>query len=105
MNALNLIFDYLTGRKHRVKINFSFISYQNIFPGVRQGSILGLILSNLFLGDLFLIGEEADTLSYTDDNTPYVCSGNVVTLERLDEVRKVLFEWFSYNFLKANTDK
>ena len=27
MNALNLIFDYLTGRKQRVKINSSFNSY------------------------------------------------------------------------------
>ena len=68
-------------------------------------SYLGPILSNLFLCDLFLIGEEGDTLSYTNDNTPSVCSGNVVTLERLDEVRKVLFEWFSNNFLKANADK
>ena len=35
-------------------------------------------------------------MCYADDNTPYVCSGNVdVTLEKLEEVEKVLFEWFS----------
>ena len=45
-------------------------------------------------------------MSYADDNTPYVCSENVdVTLEKLEEVGKVLFEWFSNNFLKAKTDK
>ena len=44
-------------------------------------------------------------MSYTDDNIPYVCSENVdVTLEELEEVGKVLFEWLSNNFLKANTD-
>ena len=45
-------------------------------------------------------------MSYADDNTPYVCSENVdVTLEKLEEVGKVLFESFSNNFLKANADK
>ena len=106
MNALNLIFDYLTGRKQRVKINSSFSSYLDIFQGVPQGSILGPLLFNLFLCDLFLFVEEADIMSYADDNTLYVCSENIdVTLEKLEEVGKVLFEWFSNNFLKANADK
>ena len=35
-----------------------------------------------------------------------MCYGNTdVTLEKLEEVGKVLFEWFSNNFLKANVDK
>ena len=43
-------------------------------------------------------------MSYT--NTLYVCSGNVdVTLEKLEEVGKILLEWFSSNFLKTNADK
>ena len=42
-------------------------------------------------------------MSDADDKTSYVSSENVgVTLE---EVAKVLFEWFSNNFLKANADK
>ena len=106
MTALNLIFDYLKGRKQRVKINSSFSSYLDIFQGVPQGSILGSLLFNLFLCELFLFVEEADMMSYTDDNTPYVCSENIdVILEKLEEVGKVLFEWFSNNFLKANADK
>ena len=103
MNALNLIFDYLTGRKQRVKINSSFSSYLDIFQGVPQGSILGPLLFNIFHCDLFLFVEEDDIMSYADDNTPYVCSENIdVTLGKLEEVGKVLFEWFSNNFLKAN---
>ena len=101
MNALNLIFDYLTGRKQRVKINSSFSSYLDIFQGVPQGSILGPLLFNLFLCDLFLFVEEADIMSYADDNTPHVCSENVdVTLEKLEKK-----EWFSNHFLMANYDK
>ena len=35
-----------------------------------------------------------------------MCSENVdVTLEKLKKVRKILFEWFSNNFVKANADK
>ena len=45
-------------------------------------------------------------MSYTDNSTPYVSSENVdVTLEKLEEAGKVLFEWFSSNTLKANADK
>ena len=91
MNAVNLIFDYLTGRKQRGKINSSFISYLDIFQGVLQGSILGPLLFNLFLCVLFLFVEKVDNLSYADDKTPFVYSENVdVTLEKLVEVGKVL---------------
>ena len=35
-----------------------------------------------------------------------MCSENVdVTLEKLEEVGKVLFEWFSNNFLKENAEQ
>ena len=107
MNVLNLIFHYLTKKKQRVTIiNSSFSSYLNIFQGVPQGSILGPLLFNLFLCDLFLFVNEADIMSYTDDNTPYMCSKNFdATLEKPEEVGKVLFEWFSNKFLKANSDK
>ena len=57
------------------------------FQGVPQGPILGLLLFNLFLCNLFLFVEEADIMSYADDNTPYVCSENIeATLEK--RVRK-----------------
>ena len=92
MNALNLIIDYLTGRKQIVKINSSFSSHLDIFQGVPQESILETLLFNLFLCDLFLFVEKADIASYEDDNTPYMCSENVdVNLETLEEAGKVLF--------------
>ena len=95
MNALNLMFDYLTERKQRVNINSSFRSYLDIIQDTPQISILGPLLFNLFLCDLFLFVEVVDIMSYADDNTPYVCSENVdVTLEKLEEVRKVLLNDF-----------
>ena len=67
---------------------------------------MGPLLFNLFFCVLFLFVEKADNLSYADDKTPFVYSENVgVTLEKLVEVGKVLFQWFSNNFLKVNADK
>ena len=102
INPINLIFDYLTGGKKRVKINSSFGSYLDIFQVDLSGSIIG----SLILCDLFLFVKEAVIMSYADVNNPYVCSENVdVTLGKLEKVGKVLFEWFSNKFLKANADK
>ena len=83
MNANNLIFDYLTGRKQKVKSNSSFSSCMDIFQGVPQESILNPLLFNLFLINLYLFVEEADIMSYADNNSPYMCSENYdVTLNK-----------------------
>ena len=84
MNALNLIFDYLTERKQGVKIKSSFSSYLDVFQGIPQGSILGPLLFDQSI--------QADIMSYADSNTVYVCSENVdVILEKLEIIGKVLF--------------
>ena len=38
-DALNLVYDYLSNRKQRVKINETFSCWKNIEYGVPQGSI------------------------------------------------------------------
>ena len=56
---------YLTHRKQRVKINESEILF-----GVPQGSILGSLLFNVFICDMFYNLEDFDIAKYADDSTP-----------------------------------
>ena len=105
-SSLKLIHSYLTNRYQRVKINNSFSEYHLIKYGVPQGSILGPILFNIFLCDLFLIVDDIDIASYADDNTPY-CTNKIpnnlkLTLKLASEK---VFQWFHNNGMKANIDK
>ena len=60
--------------------------------------LLGPILFNIFLSDLFLIMKETDITNYADDNTFYYAG---ITIEdvilSLQESSEKLFKWLSDN--------
>ena len=90
--ALKLITDYLQNRRQRTKIGSVHSDWEDIISRVPQGSILGLLLFNISLCDLFFEDEDNYFANYADDTTPYsVGSTTTEVLENLYGTTKKLF--------------
>ena len=104
--ALDFIYDCLRNLKQRKKVDIAYSSWLKLLYGVPQGSILGPLLFNIDLCDLFLIMNHEDIANYADDNTPYVSGKNIDEVVRfLEESSRVIFKWFSDNQFQANASK
>ena len=68
--SLIVVLDYLSKRKHRTKIDNIFSEWADILSGIPQGSILGPLLFNIYINDIFYFIHEYIS-SYADDTTPY----------------------------------
>ena len=105
-SALDLIHSYLSNRTQRIKINNSFSRRSSIKYGVPQGSVLGPLLFNIDLTDLFYECEDSNIANYADSTTPYACGENIrVVISELQSLAFRLFKWFENNHNKANPGK
>ena len=81
-NALKFIYDYLSDRSQKIKVDSSFIAYLGIIYGVSQGSLLGSLLFNIDLCNLFFEDYSYVFANFANDTTPYECG------PKLNEVKK-----------------
>ena len=73
---------------------------------VPQSSILGPLLCNIFLADLFFMNGDIDIANFADENTPYTSAKYIDdAIETLDQASVSLFKWFELKLLKGNADK
>ena len=62
----------MSERFQRVNINNSFSEWCKILLGVPQGSILGLLLFNILINDIFYFIQEVYICNFADYNSLYI---------------------------------
>ena len=105
-NALKLIYDCLSDRSHKTKVGFSFSACVDIIYGVPYGFILGPLLFNIDLCDLFFEDYSSDFSNIADDTTPYECGPTRnEAMNKIEITTEKIFEWFNFKSLNVNASK
>ena len=104
--ALMYILSCLSNSMQCVRINDTYSESENIITGVFQGSILGPLLFNRSINDLFFFILIASVHNFTDDNRLSAFAENVSELINiLQGESEVITDWFKKNQMIVNPDK
>ena len=104
--TLKLFHSYQKDRKQVVKIKGFVGILKEIISGVPQGSILGPILFNRFINDLFYFVDGENLHNFADDNTLSDQADGIGELaESLQYLCEVANDWMDQNNMIANPSK
>ena len=96
----------MSGRKQCVKVKNNCSSFETVYKGVPQGSILGPILFNIFINDIFYSVDFSTIYNYADDNTlSYADHDLKNVISKLESDSQKMLDWFANNLMQANPDK
>ena len=105
-NTLKPFHSYLTDRKQIVIVKGFLGILKEIISGVPQGSILGPILFNIFINNLFYLVGGENLHSFADDNTLSDQEDSIGELvENLQYLSEVANDWMDQNNMTANLSK
>ena len=104
--ALMFVYDYLKNRVQRTKVDGAYSTWRELLNGVPQGSILGPLLFNIFINDIFWFVDKTKIANYADDNTTYGIEKCIMTLLKvLEEDTHSVLNWFRFNEMMPNQGK
>ena len=94
--SCSLVSNYLSNMKQRVKLRPHYSEWAIIVRCVPQGSILGPIIFNVSINDIFHIFDKSSLYNYADDNTLSYANSNYETLiHTLQQDCTSTFQWFN----------
>ena len=96
----------MSNKWQRTKLNTSFSSWAELIQGVPQRSVLGPLLINIYLNDLFYLAESTEVCNFADNKTFFACDKDLKTfISRLEHDSQIATEWFERNYMKLNQEK
>ena len=106
ISSRNILLDHLSNRKQRTKVDSFYSFWEAMLCGVLQSSILGPLLLNIFMCDMFLIFRSTFFTGYADDITQFVARENIADVTKaLEKIGENFLNSFLNNEMKLNTDK